>query len=116
MFVEHKEQGEVTEAPAKLDEASKLLLKAAAVLEKRGHCKNALVEGDPMSGPVCVYGALNAAANEGHAYFGVCGELVYRAAGRVGDAVGGPPDTWNNLPERTAEEVISTMRRVALGL
>jgi hypothetical protein len=55
MFVEHKEQGEVTEAPAKLDEDSAALLRAAAYIEEHGWCQRTMKTHD---GRVCMVGAV----------------------------------------------------------
>lgn len=88
-----------------LDTASKLLLRAAALIEERGLCQGVGTDG---SGRLCMLAALGAV--EG------CGSwAVHEATGRMHKAVGWPCYLWNDVPGRTKEEVVAKLRAVALG-
>ncbi len=107
------------EQPAELDEASKLLLKAADLIEKRGLAKD--TEEDDR-GRLCAIGALVTAMGKIPLALGReggwddRGDPIFQSALRRMEAsVGNVVACWNNAPARTAEEVVSTMRRVALG-
>ena len=84
-----------------LDEESLGLLKAADLIEKHGHCKYVLRD---KQGRFCIWGAL--------IFVGV---PCFSVEKRLQKYLGRDSITWNNAPERTAEEVVSTLRRVALG-
>lgn len=115
MFVEHKEIGEAQEAPAKvLDEPAKLLLRAAELIEERGHCRSGQLF-DEETGGMCAFGALSMAA---------CGNPVltphnsFIAMRRFSKVVTGSDDymygcDWNNT--HTAAEVVAKLREVALS-
>lgn len=101
--------------PAKLDPVSDVLLKAAAILERYGHCKNIRHN---QHGSFCLMGAISMAR------FGTVDfdndAVVIEAATRVARTIGGTYDAatavhWNNEPERTAEEVIARLRAVAFS-
>lgn len=119
MFVEEKEVGE----EAKLDEATKLLLKAADVLERHGLAKGIRCDG---LGSHCVLGAIDVAAG----YDPDFGEgddeksdAWKSAVRRLSDALplmshlgsNWNAAEWNNAPERSQFEVVSKLRAVALG-
>lgn len=85
-----------------LEEWQRLLLRAANLIETHGHCKHVTRD---AAGRYCLIEAI-----------AECGVSGFRkATSAIDDAVGRDCIEWNNAPERTAEEVISTMRRVALG-
>lgn len=92
-----------------LDDASKLLLKAAALIESKGLCKGQYTERDRY----CVFGALDASAGffPGDGVFASCSALD-EAILRFGDAVGSIAG-WND--DHTKEEVVAKLRSVALG-
>jgi hypothetical protein len=103
---EVKHLPKVDHTPAELDEASKLLLKAAVLIEEHG-----LWQGDPRKavGGIC---AILAIPRDSPA--------AYDAQERLIKAVGGTRIVhvfeWNDAPERTAAEVCAKLRAVALGL
>lgn len=123
MFVEEKAKGEVKE----LDAASKLLLRAAALIEKHGLCKGTLVN---HAGSYCVRGAMIVAAGETPVYIAYPDEgpsrpglgwgnlsidsVAVEADRRLETKIGNSAK-WNNEPERTAAEVIDTLRAVAFS-
>lgn len=109
MFVEEKTQGE----PAKvLDDASKLLLKAVAYLEDHGHCQNG--SSSDSAGRVCVIGALTHVYGSG--FLLSSGSNGDQACKRLEKLI--PNDKcipkWSD--STPTPEVLSTMRRAALGL
>ena len=89
-----------------VDELGQIMLKAADLLEKDGWCQHHLSNNE---GAHCVRGAL---MEFGSAY------VVLQAEQRL-KAIGIPCDdwygivSWNNAPERTAEEVINALRAAA---
>lgn len=111
MFVEHKEVGEVKE----LDEAGKLLLKAADVIERLGWCQNNLQSPD---GRVCFAGAMKLASYgtiwpEGP---GAIQPTMEAAWTRFERFVGTDrASKWNDADGRTQDEVVAKLRAVALG-
>lgn len=108
MFVEEKTQGEVVR---ELDDAAKILLKAADLIEQRGHCKNAY---QSMDGRLCALGAIRVASGF-DANSLSCYSVVNTPAMRVALAVDDSVHFWNDEPERTAAEVVATLRSVALS-
>ncbi len=107
------------EQPADAAPWQKVLLKAAELIETRGHMKGDF-EGE--GGQVCALKALTLAAGLpdwtmydriGAAFDRFCKRIGVSGAEHYSQAEG--LCHWNNMPERTAEEVVSTMRRVALG-
>lgn len=113
MFVEHKEAVEITEEPT-LDEAGKLLLKAADCIEANGHLRNDL--GRPGKG-FCVLGAvIYAESGDAQALnYGLMFNPVMRdALARLRVVIGMDSEIgWNNRPERTKDEVVSALRAAA---
>lgn len=103
MFVEHKEQGEVTEAPAKLDKDSEALLRAAAYIEEHGWCQHTM---RAHGGRVCMVGAVEE----------VTGESCSSAWTKLQDAMEGACGHWNDAPGRTVAEAVAKLRAIALGL
>lgn len=80
-----------------LDEVALHILRTAQLIEERGHCKGLYRD----RGRYCVLGA-----------FGAAGQGSLEASRRLWEALGDIP-RWNDAPERTPEEVISTLRRIA---
>ncbi len=99
----------VDHTPAELDGVAKLLLKGAALIEERGHNKG----GYEKEGRLCFRGSLNMAAT-GNSVWGtpLCDEASVKFLRVIEPGPGGWLK-WNDVPERTADEVISAMRRVA---
>jgi hypothetical protein len=89
-------------------EERRVLLAAADLLEKGGHCKHALRNGTAH----CVFGAMIVAAGGEVTEDGSVVKLPVFSHKLLTLQVGWILD-WNNAPERTAEEVISTLRLVA---
>jgi hypothetical protein len=151
MFVEHKEAGELqptrenSEAtycphgydecwrgcvyPGRcgrfegLDEASKLLLKAADLIEDHGFVQNRIGRGEGDG--FCVAHAMARAFGgddlyESHAYKRLrrslgMGPYESHAYKRLHRSLGMGPSIWNDEPGRTKEEVVAKLRAVALG-
>jgi len=97
-----------------LDEASKLLLKAADLIEELGWCQHALSDAKgrlSMSGALMVahYGVTKKVSDEDH-------EATIQAAWRkLRRNFYCAVPTWNDVPYRTKEEVVAKLRAVALG-
>src|SRR5947207_10571312 len=106
MFVEEKKQGETLA----LDEASKILLKAADLLEDVGICKYTRWDGTSY----CVYGALAKVYADYHEA-NLTGEgktalqRLERVVGTSPKGEGWGAADWHNAPERTAEEVVAML-------
>lgn len=85
----------------------RLLLDAADYMETHGHCKANFWDAE---GQVCLAGAILSVQKVGDV------DNCYRAW-RALQAATGAYDMilWNDAPERTAAEVIQTMREVALS-
>lgn len=101
MFLDDKPHGEVKE----LDEVSRALLKAAEILERKGHCKGRAI------GPnhsVCVSGAVSEAVDWDS-------KMHHDVIARLRPHTLPCPIMWNDAPERTAEEVIAKLRAVAFS-
>jgi hypothetical protein len=116
---EVKHLPKVDHTPAHLDNVSRLLLKAADVMEKRGKCEG--IRTGPL-GSVCVLGALDHAGGwaDGPEMYGDHHPLWKKAVTRLALALGGTDCRdcveWNNDAERSGDEIISKLRAVALGL
>lgn len=114
---EVKHLPKVDHTPADLDDTSRRLLKAAALIETYGHAKMTVCDD---GGRMCLRGALVAAQGRERNVMELDAMNMDRCSQaadlRIAYVVGGDSVGWNNAKERTAEEVISTMRRVALGL
>lgn len=107
----------VDHEPANLDDASRLLLKAADLIERWGLAKHTTCD---EKGGMCVRGALRVAEGAKHAphepNFGDASAVAFEADRRLGVALGGDnPAFWNNAKERKPEEVVAKLRAVALG-
>lgn len=98
-------------APA-LDDASRLLLKAAELIEERGWCQR---QQEDAKGRLCILGALHYA--EGGSPMTPFGAVAYNARNRLMDVLGiwMLGRDWNDKPGRTAAEVIAKLRAVALS-
>lgn len=97
-----------------LDEASKLLLKAASIIEERGWCQHNLQSSD---GRLCLEGAISF-AYYGHAMGAFCDPATRVAFDRMAAATSKDreaPHHWNDDKGRTKEEVVAKLRAVALG-
>ncbi len=103
----------------KLNPVADVLMKAADLLEKHGHIK--FLRGNIIEG-MCALGALQAAQGK---IYDLDTELTLTASQVVVDAMKLKHEfamphaalaAWNNLPERTGQEVIDAMRKVAKSL
>jgi hypothetical protein len=100
-----KTQPKVDHTPAELDETSRILLRAAAIIEERGHAKT--TSGYGPNGEVCAMCAIKE-ATPGNWF-----DLV--AENRLRESIGSIHITgWNN--SHSATEVAAKLRAVALGL
>lgn len=108
MFLDDKPQGEVKE----LDAASKLLLKAAELIESQGWCKQYI---GTRGGPLCIEGALNVAAGRDPSAIYRYNSVTEVALRRIQNALGVRPFQWNDAPERMVGEVVSKLRAVAFS-
>ncbi|HEX8106741.1 MAG TPA: hypothetical protein VF516_03385 [Kofleriaceae bacterium] len=98
---EVKHLPKVDHTPAVLDDASKLLLKMADVIETRGHCQHLA---EDSKGRVCIVGATNYTGT----IKGWC-EVIDRMERAMGQRF----IEWNNTPGRTKEEVVAKLRAIA---
>ena len=104
--------------PAGLDGPSKLLLRAASLIERDGWCQNTLTSPD---GRMCLIGAVHY-ANVGRKIYQdaedgvVWTDLSTEAITRVDRALKMSAHLWNDDAGRTKEEVVSKLRAVALGV
>ena len=99
----------VDHTPAVLDETSKVLLRAAEILEAGGHCKGSA----ESNGAHCLSGAISAAALERRDDWGLY-EGHKKAIARLRPLI--PhwcPVLWNDAPERTKNEVVAKLRAAA---
>lgn len=112
---EVKNLQKVDHTPAELDEASKILLRAAALIEEKGWCTGVFAS----AGRMCARGAIYRAAT-GSPYPDYDCKAGVEAESRIAASVGGqhPCDVggWNNARGRTKDEVVAKLRAVALGL
>jgi len=89
----------------------KILLDAADRIERNGHAKGALIT---ETGAQCALGAIhNWRFDRGVLTASLRTDASAYASRRLDQMVGNVVK-WNNAPERTAEEVITTMRTCAL--
>lgn len=84
-----------------------VLLDAADLLEREGHCKGQFY----IEGARCAVGAICGITKD--AFTKPMEDSVSQAIGRLCHAVGPYIPDWNDAPDRTAAEVIATMREVA---
>lgn len=104
MFLEEKKIGEV-----KLEPWRQVLLDAADYMETHGHCKG---RQEDSSGRVCLIGSLikvTGSEKDRHPYVNEARLQFERRMG-IPDFTG---FLWNDRFERTSEEVIAAMRKVA---
>lgn len=117
--METKTQPKVDHTPAQLDEVSRLMLKAADLIEKHGLAKD---ERCSAEGAYCVHGALAMAETGNPEAWD--NPLEYVATARIFKTLGVQETTffnprgiaqWNNAPGRTQDEVVAKLRAVALS-
>jgi ketosteroid isomerase-like protein len=95
------------------DRWRQILLEAANLIERGGHCKDVLDDGH---GRHCVLGAIYVTQDGGrHTREGSDLRATYDAISHLQDLVGANIPAWNNHPDRTAAEVIRTLRTCALA-
>lgn len=118
----------------KLNPVADTLLKAADLLEKRGHTKHIRLDG---AGRMCFLGAVAVAQGQESGWLlgerGGDSKITHEAARAVVDSLGLKPRRlltdkgderdyrgvmvdWNNKTERTGQEVIDAMRQTASQL
>lgn len=93
-----------------LTPVAKALLDAADYIEQNGHCKHSyhehVVGGGNVPPRACAIGALRMFADN---------DVRDEAETRIKKHIGSDYIyRWNDRPERTAEEVVSTMREAAI--
>ncbi len=91
-----------------VDEVGQCLLRAADYMEKHGHCKG--VSRD-KSGRVCLMGSLLHSA--GLEFWMWRKAVGLPACRRLKKILGMELAKWNDMPERTAEEVTAMLRYAA---
>jgi hypothetical protein len=120
---EVKHLPKVDHTPAEMDAVSRLLMRAADVIERDGWCQNNVLTED---GRVCLVGAIHTANNK---RFGRANDYcdpwdensrealvrMDRVLPKVADGIGACA-VWNDTPGRTKDEVVAKLRAVALGL
>ena len=120
---EVKHLPKVDHTPAEMDEPRKLLLKAAALIEKHGLAKWTVCTPD---GRLCLRGAIAVASGQSHSRAEVnwwhANEMAREADRMVRMSLGEESKygdasaDWNNDDRRTQDEVVAKLRAVALGL
>lgn len=108
------------EQKVKLEPWRETLLDAADLIDKRGHAKFTLQDD---KGGLCILGAIAVATSGGiHTPLGqmtldICEKLARNSftIGRDRDYCAAAVCSWNNSPERTKDEVVDELRRVALA-
>lgn len=100
-------------APA-VDALGETFLKAAELIKQHGHYKGyyCLNDKGPDFGPVCLWGAINL-AHTGFPHDAIPIGLSVVIQNRLGFGRG-ELATWNDMPERTASEVIARLRAAAV--
>lgn len=110
---EVKHLPKVDHTPAELDEPSRLLLRAAALIEEKGLCQSGpFVDSD---GRICFQCALKLGLGLGAREMDVP-DVWHQANQRMSVAVGHAPFLWIERRDVTQEQVLSKMRSVALGI
>jgi hypothetical protein len=95
------------------DRWRQILLDAADLIEREGHCKDVLDDGQ---GRHCALGAIYLTQHGGRpTREGPDLRAAYSAVSHLQDLVGPNIPAWNNHPDRTAAEIIGTLRTCALG-
>lgn len=100
----------VDHTPAVLDTASRVLLRAAEMLERDGEWGQGRFEPGVVIGRNCMILAVREV--DGHSYEGAAERKLLRAFGTT-DAIA--VFNWNDAPERTKEEVVAKLRAVAFA-
>lgn len=97
---------------AKLPEPNRILLEAAAYIREHGHTK---AEMGTHGGARCALGAIRSATRM-HKNWDPMDRFRWRVAAEEAMIanLGCEVQDWNDAPERTAQEVISTLETVAL--
>lgn len=88
-----------------VDEVGEFLLRAADYLDKKGLCKHKPWD---LEGRMCLIGAMRI-ANEAYSL----DTILIKAWHRVKKLTKIDPPVWNDMPERTKEEVVAIMREAA---
>lgn len=104
MFFDPTTKPEVKAEP--IGKWRQILLDAATIIEARGHAKGVL---EDFRGRVCVLGAMNVAETGDAFGLGSC-EPWRLLVNHLGE---NSIPHWNNAPERTAGEVVETLRAAA---
>lgn len=84
------------------DKVGQTMIKAASYIEEHGHTKFTTMDD---KGRVCLLGALLEVDKGGTVVIKCCNELA--------EKLGMCEITWNNMPERTGDEVIGLLRECA---
>lgn len=105
------------ETAAVLDEAANVIRRNG--LHKGSFCDDGPTRNgnDPLKWACCTYGAINVASSGGHPRVtSDRGERAYYAVAKhlgLSDAVGNTLGDWNDVPERTVEEVLAALEGAA---
>jgi hypothetical protein len=98
-----------------MDEVGKMLWGAAGAVRERGHCKGLL---EDSAGRVCLVGAIMVAMGFDHPKDFLVSwrdrAQMVEGVERCQKFLARDPITWNNQLNRTAEEVIEVLEKVAL--
>lgn len=92
---------------AKLPSERQCLLDAATLIEDRGHCKGTRKD---QRGAYCVMGAISV-AKDGDPFSVFTDDPPGKL---LASYVHMQPVHWNNMPERTKDEVVTALRGAAL--
>jgi hypothetical protein len=101
-------QSKVDHAPAELDEASRLLLKAAALIEDRGHCQGHPYGDFTSKASLCAVAAIFEANNKRFSNAAEFRLAAHLGLNKYGVAM------WSDSSDEAL--VIAKMRAAALGL
>lgn len=113
--METKTKPQVDHTPAELDMVSKVLLRAAALIEQYGHCQQE--PGIGRDGSICVMVAINKADVEINPYGRVFADAAWRLEKNLPPMQGKNGNrraaTWSD--ETSTAEVLAKLRAVALA-
>ena len=87
-----------------------ILLKAADLIEQRGHCKHIVTD---QSGALCMGGAINLVDTGYPVYFHTRSEAGWKAAKQLHKFCGSNFVDYNNAPATTAADAVAKLRACA---
>jgi hypothetical protein len=95
------------EPAPRLTDAQRIAYRAIALLQNQGWTQGVMCH--PLTGRHCIMGAI---IESTHRYTDLIGKVFVVAEGMLGTSIA----VWNDDPERTFEEVIAFMERLAVEL